>query len=91
MFYSRSMKSLLHVSDTEMYSTHNDGKSTIVEIFIRTLKTKFLNHMTVVSKNVKIKKLDRKRDKYNNTYHRTIEMKSADVKVDTSTMVLSIF
>ena len=29
-----------------MYSTQNEGKSVIVEKFIRTLKSKIYNHMT---------------------------------------------
>ena len=36
--------------------------------------------MTSVSKNVYIDKLDNIVSKYNNTYHRTIKMKSVDVK-----------
>ena len=39
--------------------------------------------MTSVSKNVYIDKLDDIVDEYNNTYHRTIKMKPADVKDDT--------
>ena len=63
-----------------MYSIHNEGKSVVVERFIRTLKTKIYKHMTSVSKNVHIDKLDDMMDEYNNTYHRTIKMKSVDVK-----------
>ena len=36
--------------------------------------------MTSVSKNVHIDKLDDIVDEYNNTHHRTIEMKPVDVK-----------
>ena len=39
--------------------------------------------MTSVSKNVYIDKLDNIVDEYNNTYHRTIKMKPADVKDNT--------
>ena len=39
--------------------------------------------MTSVSKNVYIDKLDDIVDEYNNTYHRTIKMKPADVKYNT--------
>ena len=39
--------------------------------------------MTSISKNVYIEKLDDIVDKYNNTYHRTIKMKPADVKLNT--------
>ena len=53
-----------------MYSTHNEGKSVVAERFIRTLK----------NKNVYIDKLDDIVNEYNNTYHKTIKMKSTDVK-----------
>ena len=39
--------------------------------------------MTAISKNVYIDKLDDIVDEYNNTYHRTIKMKPADVKDNT--------
>ena len=39
-FYNRSMKSWLQDNDTEMYSTHNEGKSVAGERFIRTLQNK---------------------------------------------------
>ena len=39
--------------------------------------------MTSISKNVFIDKLDDIVDEYNNTYHRTIKMKSTDVKDNT--------
>ena len=72
------MKSWLEKNDTEMYSTHNEGKSVIAERFIRTLKNKIDKYMTSISKNVYIDKLDDIVNKYN-AYHRTIKMKPADV------------
>ena len=66
-----------------MYSIHNEGKSVIAEIFIRTLRTKICKYMTSVSKNVYIDKLDDIVGEYNNTYHRTIKMKPVDVKDNT--------
>ena len=41
-----------------MYLIHNEGKSVVVERFIRTLKTKIYKYMTAISKNVYIDKLD---------------------------------
>ena len=41
-----------------MYSTNNEGKSVAAERFIRTIKTKNYKHMTTLSKNVYIDKLD---------------------------------
>ena len=66
-----------------MYSINNEGKSVVAERFIRTLKDtiyKFYKFMTSKSKNVYNDKLDVIVNKYNNKYHRTIKMKSADVK-----------
>ena len=65
-----------------MYSTHNEGKSVVAERFIRTLKNKIYKHMTAVSKNVYIDKLDDIVNEYNNIYHRTIKMKPIDVRSD---------
>ena len=66
-----------------MYAIHNEGKSVVVETFIRTLKTKIYKYMTSISKNVYIDKLDDIVNEYNNTYHRTIKMKPIDVKDNT--------
>ena len=82
-FYNRSMKSWLEKNDIEMYSTHNEGKSVVAEIFIRTIKNKIYKHMTLISKNVYIDKLDDIVNEYNNTKHRTTKMKPIDVKDNT--------
>ena len=66
-----------------MYSIHNEGKSVVAEIFIRTLKNKTYKYMTSVSKNVYVDKLDDIVNEYNNTYHRTIKTKPVDVEDDT--------
>ena len=55
-----------------MYSIHNEGKSVVAEIFIRTLKTKIYKYMTSMSKNVYVNKLDDTVGEYSNTYHSTI-------------------
>ena len=82
-FYNRSMKSWLEKNDIEMYSTHNEGKSVVAERFIRTIKNKIYKHMTSISKNVYIDKLDDIANEYNNTQHRTAKMKPIDVKDNT--------
>ena len=61
----------------------NEGKSVVVERFIRTVKNKIFKYMTSISKNVYIDKLDDIVSKYNNTYHNTIKMKLANVKSST--------
>ena len=55
-----------------MYSTHNDRKSVVAEIFIITLKIKIYKYMTSISKSVYINKLNGIVNAYNITYHRTI-------------------
>ena len=66
-----------------LYLVYNEGKSVSAEKLIRTLKTKIYKSMTLVSKNVYIDKLDDIVSEYNNTYHRTIKIKSVDVKDNT--------
>ena len=65
-----------------MYSTFNEGKSVVVERFIRTLKNKFYKHKTAINKNVYYDVLDDLVNKYNSTKHNTIKMKPKDVKND---------
>ena len=79
-FYNSSFKKWLKDNATETYSTHNEGKSIVAERFIRTLKNKIYKDMTAASKNVYIDILDDIVNEYNNTYHRTIEMKPVNVK-----------
>ena len=65
-----------------MYSTDNEGKSVVAERFIRTLKNKIFKHMTAISKNVYFDVLDDIVNKYNNTVHRTVKMKTIEVTGD---------
>ena len=64
-----------------MNSTHNEGKFSATKKFIRTLKNKLHKYMTLISKNVYIDKSDDIVSKYNNTYHKPIKMKPADVNL----------
>ena len=57
-FHNRSVKSSLQDSDINIYSTHNEGKYVVAEIFIWTLKNKIYEHITSVSKKIYIDKLD---------------------------------
>ena len=63
-----------------MYSTYNEGKSVVVERFIRTLKNKLYKHMTANNKSVYYNVLNDVVSAYNNTKHSTIKMKPIDVK-----------
>ena len=44
--YNGSMKSFSQNNNTEIYSTHNEGKPVVVERFVRTLKNKICKYMT---------------------------------------------
>ena len=65
-----------------MYFIFNEGKSVVVERFIRTLKNKLYKHMTDTGKNVYYDVLNDIVNEYNNTKHNTIKMKPKDVKDD---------
>ena len=65
--YNKLFKRLLKISDIEMYSTYNEGKSVVAERFIRTLKNKIFRYMTAVSKNVYFDVLDDIVNKYYNS------------------------
>ena len=79
-FYNNVFKKWLSDNDIIMYSTYNKGKSVVAERFIRTLKNKLYKHMTATGENVYYDVLDDVVNKYNNTKHSTIKMKSIDVK-----------
>ena len=81
-FYNNTFKDFLKTNNIEMYSTYNEGKFVVAERFIRTLKNKIFKHMTAISKNVYIDVLNDIVNKYNNTVHRTIKIKPADVTND---------
>ena len=51
-FYNHVFKIWLSNNDIIMYSTFNEGKSVVVERFIRTLKNKLYKHKTATGKNV---------------------------------------
>ena len=65
-----------------MYSTYNEGKTVVVERFIRNLKNKIFKPMTAVSKNVYYNMLDYIVDKHNNTVDRILKRKPVDVTSD---------
>ena len=56
-FYNRSMKSFLQNNNIEICSTHNEGKSVLVETLISTFKNKIYKYMISISKNMYIDKL----------------------------------
>ena len=60
---------------------HNEKNLLLLkDLLERTLKNKIYKYMTSISKKVYTDKLDDIVNKYNNTYHSTIKMKTVDVK-----------
>ena len=47
-FYNSHFKKWLKGNKIEMYSTHNEGKSTVPERFIRTIKNKIYKYLTSI-------------------------------------------
>ena len=87
-FYNHVFKRWLSNNDIIMYSTFNEGKSVVLERFIRTLKNKLYKHMMAINKNVYYDVLDDVVNKYNNTKHNTIKMKPKDVPDDNIKYIL---
>ena len=88
-FYNRPVKSWLKDNEIEIYSTHNEEKYVVAERFIKNPKNKIYKNMAAVSKSVYFDVLDDIVDEYNNTYHRTMKMKSIDV-ISKVTLLLNI-
>ena len=81
-FYNNLLTRFLKINYIEMFSVYNEEKSIVAERFIRNLKKKNFKHMTAISKSVYFDVLDDFVNKYNNTVHRTINMKPIDVTSD---------
>ena len=70
------MQEWLENNNTLMYSTHNEGKSVIVERFIKILKANIFTKMIANDKNSDLSYLNKMVDQYNNTYHHSIGKKN---------------
>ena len=81
-YRSLKIKDFLKISNIEIYSTHNQGKSVVAERFIRTLKNKIFKHIRAISKNIYFDALKEIVNEYNNTIHRTIKIKPIDITSD---------
>ena len=78
-FYNNKFKSSLKENDIEIYSIFNEGKSDVVERFIKTFKNKIYKHMTTIGKNVYFNDLNNIVKKYSNNVHSSKKMKPKDV------------
>ena len=70
--YIKLMKKFLDDNDILIYSTYNEGKLTIGENFIWTLKSKIYKIMTANDSKSYLYYLDKLVNEYNNAYHRSI-------------------
>ena len=69
------MQEWLDNNDILMYFTHNEGKSVIVERFIKTLKSKIFKKITANDNKSYLSYLNKLVDQYNSTYHHSIDKK----------------
>ena len=73
-FISRHFKDFLKKNNIKLYHTENEEKSSIVEIWNKTMKNKMWKMFSSNNSTVCWDKLDKLVDDYNNTYHSRIEM-----------------
>lgn len=78
-FYNSSFRNLMKIHSINHYSTYSTKKASIVEKSIRTLKSMIWKHFSLQGKYVWVNDLQNVVNKYNNTEHRTTEMRPADV------------
>ena len=83
--YNQLMQEWLENHNILMYSTHNEGKSVMAEIFMKTLKAKIYKTMTANDSKSYLSYLNKLVDQYNNTYHNSINTKS--IKADYSALI----
>ena len=81
-FHNNTFKDFLKITNIEMYSICNEGKSVVAERFIRTLKNKIFKHMRAIKTNIYFDVLDDHANKCNNTVHRTIKIKPIEITPD---------
>jgi hypothetical protein len=72
-FYNKTFKSFLKSKNIRMYSTNSENKSSVVERFNRTLKTKMYKYFTAVQNKNWVKIINDLVESYNNTHHRSIK------------------
>ena len=86
-FFNKHFKALLKDEDIELYNTYNETKASVMERFIRTLKTKMWRYFTAKKTMRYIDMLPDVVYWYNHTIHRSIKKKPADVTVDNEKQV----
>lgn len=87
-FYNSNFQNLMKKHKINLYSTFSNLKASIVERFNRTLKNKMWKRFSLRGNYKWIDILSELLSEYNNTKHRTINMKPKDVNVDNEIEVL---
>lgn len=89
-FYNEAFQKLLRLYKINHYSTYSVKKASIVERFIRTLKSKLYKYFTMVGNNKWIgSPLEDMLSSYNNTVHRSIKFKPIDVTSENQAIVMN--
>ena len=73
-FYNKDLKDLLEKHNIQMYSTENEEKSSVVERWNRTIKSKMWRQFTVQGNTQYLDILPKILKQYNNTRHSSIKM-----------------
>ena len=73
-FYNKHVKDLLEKNGIHMYSTENEEKSSVVERWNRTIKSKMWKQFTVQGNTMYLNMLPKLVNQYNNTKHSSIKM-----------------
>ena len=86
-FYNASVKRVLEKYNIELFSVKSPKKCALVERWNRTLKTKMWKYFTSRNTYKWLEVLPKIVHAYNNTKHRVIKMKPADVNVENAALV----
>lgn len=81
-FYNKKFKKFIDDENIEIYSVFNENKSSIVERFNRTIKTKMFRYFTQKGNYRWIDEISKLVSQYNKTFHRTIQMSPIDGSKD---------
>ena len=73
-FHNKNLKDLLEKNGIHMYSTENEEKSSVVERWNRTIKSKMWKQFTVQGNTMYLDMLPKLVKQYNNTKHSSIKM-----------------
>ena len=73
-FWNKNLKEVIDKRNVKLYSTENEEKSSVVERWNRTIKTKMWKRFTQQNSTQYLKMLSDIINKYNNSYHSSIKM-----------------